>query len=681
MNVEGLKLPFIIGSGEMVNLRVRDPFFKAQHLAIIKSGNNIVVRDLSGEPSIDLNSRTLSEFVVMDSEVFSVGEMLVCEIAYVIDKDVTEESRRENETESGESPSEEKTLVDLPDLGPSPEDAKQTSDFSIDEVIKNSPEISVNPGSEETKVYELTEVEKTAIMEKIKPRLNSDALAPVVDGMELVKKDSSIISNTQSPMLRPYGKDPKLLRRRRALEANLFWKGKLLQSRQLDEGSTLIVGPTEEASILVPQLKKFRELAKLESKGLKVNIPSSLECKLLKSDEGWGHCVYNPGLNKGMFALADNESIVVQIDEHTYLYLRLIPTTKALSDQVEYNKNLVIWEVFLSSGFLHILLLLMALYFAPIAEDLPKLENVPKRYAKLLVKKVEAPKPKPKPPELKKQPDPPKPDKKKKIEPKKLKPKPKPKPKKAPVRKPKKVVLKKKKIKLNKYPLKLKSRTVRPTKIQKVAKDSSKISKENVKSMGALGALMTTPKVSTNIASVNIDKTAGGASKPSSANNVLSALKTSNGKLASGGSTNRVSIKGAGTGDGSSYGVKGLGGSAGAQQVVGTAGRPEVGSFSKSDGLNQKQVLKVVNKHIGDIQRCYEKALINSQGLSGRVEFEWTISAKGKVSKAKVKKAKLSGDGSRLTSCVVDVIKKMKFPKAKNGESTSTSVGFPFGRY
>lgn len=718
MNVEGLKLPFIIGSGEMVNLRVRDPYFRPQHLAILKSGNNIVVRDLSGQPTIDLNGRTLSEFVVMDSEAFSVGEILVCEIAYVIDKeddidDLSDESGDVETTRSAEESIashevEEKTILDNQSVDlVDEEEATQIDQESLDKTLvdslssiedsnkveqanktlsnedlkEKSPEISVEIEDESTKVYELTEAEKTSIMERVsrKPQTNKSNEV-VVDGMALQERSEAILNHSQSPMLRPYGRDPKLLRRRRALEANLFWKGKLLQSRQLEEGSTLIVGPTDDAAVLVPQLEKFRELARLERKGLKVNIPKDLECKLLKSTEGWGHVVYNPGLNKGMFALKDNESIVVKIDEDTFLYLRLIPTTKPLSDKAEYNRNLVIWEVFLSSGFVHILLLLLALYLAPISENVPVLDNVPKRYAKLLVKKPEPPKPKPKPPEPKKEPEPPKPEKKK-PEPKKLKPKPKSKPKPVKKRKPKKVVLKKKKIKLNKYPLKLKSRTVKPTRKQRLAKDSSKVENKNVKSMGALGALLSTPKPNTNVASVNIDKNAGGPSKPGKTSNVLSAIKTPSGKLANSGATNRVSTKGAGVGDGSSYGVEGLKGSAGAGAIEGTLGRPEIGSFSKSEGLTQKQVLSVVNKHLGDIQRCYEKALISSQGLSGRVEFEWKIGASGKVSSAKVKKAKLSGDGSRLNSCVIALIKKMKFPKAKNGESTTPNIGFPFGRY
>jgi outer membrane biosynthesis protein TonB len=655
MNVEGLKLPFSIGSGDFANLKIKDEANLNLHIKILKEGNNIVVRDMNASHSINLNSQPLNEFVVMDMEAFTVNEILYCEIGFVIEDEVEEE----------------KTKV-----------AELTQEFELQNI------------DEATQIYELTEEEKTSIMQRVTSSKNVTPEKTQVDvfdktqvdvtqvdhsGMISARGKSSIVSFKQSPLLKPYKPNPKLAKRRKALEANLYWKGKLLQSKQLERNDKLIVGPSEQAGISVPQLSRFREIAQLLNSGLKVNVPSEMECKILRANQSWGEVEYQSVYNKGLFSLLDDEFFVIKIDEFSFLYLRSIPTTHSLSDKDPYDKDLVIWEVFLSSGFVHLLILLLAIYFAPVPDYIPKLDKVPKRFAKLLVKKTPPP-PKPKPEPPKKQPEPPKPEIKKPVK-KKLE-LVKPKPRKKVVRKPKKVVVKKveKMKKLNKYPLKLKSRTVKPTKVQKVAKDSSKVENKNVKAMGALGALLATPTPNTEVASVNIDKNAGGKPQKSNTNSIMSNLKTSNGKLAASG-TNRVATKGSGVGDGSSYGVQGLGGSAGAGEVKGTLGRPDVAAFAKNEGLTRKQVMAVVNKHIAQIQRCYEKALISSADLAGRVEYEWTITASGKVSRASVKKSQLKGDGSKLNSCVINVIQSMKFPKAKNGETTNPNIGFPFGRY
>jgi outer membrane biosynthesis protein TonB len=70
---------------------------------------------------------------------------------------------------------------------------------------------------------------------------------------------------------------------------------------------------------------------------------------------------------------------------------------------------------------------------------------------------------------------------------------------------------------------------------------------------------------------------------------------------------------------------------------------------------------------------------VENANLSGRIEFEWEIQADGKVSEVRVKRSTVSG-GDELSECVKKLFRNMKFPTAKNGQSTSPSIGFPFGR-
>ena len=108
-------------------------------------------------------------------------------------------------------------------------------------------------------------------------------------------------------------------------------------------------------------------------------------------------------------------------------------------------------------------------------------------------------------------------------------------------------------------------------------------------------------------------------------------------------------------------------------------GSPKLMEITRSEGLTQKQVMDVVKQHLGKVQRCYERALLSNSSIAGRVEYEWYITPKGQVKWAKVKSSEVQ-NGSELNSCVTKVFKDMKFPVAKNGESTQPSIGLPFGR-
>ena len=131
---------------------------------------------------------------------------------------------------------------------------------------------------------------------------------------------------------------------------------------------------------------------------------------------------------------------------------------------------------------------------------------------------------------------------------------------------------------------------------------------------------------------------------------------------------------------GGSYKTGGLAGKAGTRKIRGTViGGATYTELNKNEGLTKEQVDKVVREHANEIQACYERSLMTNPDLVGRAEFEWEITPKGKVTYTKVKEATLK-DGENLLDCVKGVFLKMKFPVAKNGESTTPTMGLPFGR-
>ncbi len=131
---------------------------------------------------------------------------------------------------------------------------------------------------------------------------------------------------------------------------------------------------------------------------------------------------------------------------------------------------------------------------------------------------------------------------------------------------------------------------------------------------------------------------------------------------------------------GSGYGATGFSGKTGKRNVLGSViGGATYTEIAKTEGLTREQVMKVVQKHHSQIQQCYERSLMDDPNLAGRAEFEWEISAQGSVSAVSVKETSLR-NGDRLLDCVKGVFRGMKFPVAKNGSSTTPTIGLPFGR-
>lgn len=89
--------------------------------------------------------------------------------------------------------------------------------------------------------------------------------------------------------------------------------------------------------------------------------------------------------------------------------------------------------------------------------------------------------------------------------------------------------------------------------------------------------------------------------------------------------------------------------------------------------LSKAEVLKVIRKNSAKLNSCYERQLIKSPNLSGKLTVSWVIKTNGRV--GGVKQLLSSIKNAPLKSCVFKVIKKMKFPKPKGG---LVKVKYPF---
>ncbi len=207
----------------------------------------------------------------------------------------------------------------------------------------------------------------------------------------------------------------------------------------------------------------------------------------------------------------------------------------------------------------------------------------------------------------------------------------------------------------------------------------------NAASVGALKALSmlsqdrapaTMEKIVVKKTPVDEEGGASGSPSPTTSQMMNNLPASTDGAAAGTGMGLAVSKSGAG------YGTGGFSGKTGKRNVLGSIiGGATYTEPTKTEGLTREQVMKVVQKHHAQIQQCYERSLMDDATLAGRAEFEWEISAKGKVivGSVGVKETTLK-NGEKLIDCVKGVFLGMSFPSAKNGSSTTPTIGLPFGR-
>lgn len=106
-------------------------------------------------------------------------------------------------------------------------------------------------------------------------------------------------------------------------------------------------------------------------------------------------------------------------------------------------------------------------------------------------------------------------------------------------------------------------------------------------------------------------------------------------------------------------------------------GSVDGGGFSvEGGGLDRETVRRVIQSKRGEIRTCYERALLSHTNLEGRIVYTWRIVPDGSVISVEVTNSNL--DAPSLRSCVLEVIRKMTFPKAANGKATKVIYPFVF---
>ena len=102
----------------------------------------------------------------------------------------------------------------------------------------------------------------------------------------------------------------------------------------------------------------------------------------------------------------------------------------------------------------------------------------------------------------------------------------------------------------------------------------------------------------------------------------------------------------------------------------GARGGSVLGTATGPGKLSPEAIQRVMQRHVGAIRACYEKALAKDPTLEGRVTVRFTIGKDGSVTE--VRDVALRMKDPEVVSCVQATVKAMTFPQPQGGSVTTT---------
>jgi TonB family protein len=114
-------------------------------------------------------------------------------------------------------------------------------------------------------------------------------------------------------------------------------------------------------------------------------------------------------------------------------------------------------------------------------------------------------------------------------------------------------------------------------------------------------------------------------------------------------------------------------------EIKGDAG-PKTPPGGKSDepGRRLEDIQTIVKMRRDDARACYDKALKDHPGIEGDLNIKWTIDTQGNVTDISVNHQKSNIHEDSVGTCVIDIIKKIKFAPSQKGFETHASYPFNF---
>lgn len=108
-------------------------------------------------------------------------------------------------------------------------------------------------------------------------------------------------------------------------------------------------------------------------------------------------------------------------------------------------------------------------------------------------------------------------------------------------------------------------------------------------------------------------------------------------------------------------------------EATGGPGKP-----SGDPGRTVKDIQTKVASHRDEARACYDEGLKKHPGIEGDLVVKWVIDPEGNVVDPEVDTSKSKVLEPGVGKCVVEVIKKLKFPKSEKGFETRANYPFNF---
>jgi hypothetical protein len=99
-------------------------------------------------------------------------------------------------------------------------------------------------------------------------------------------------------------------------------------------------------------------------------------------------------------------------------------------------------------------------------------------------------------------------------------------------------------------------------------------------------------------------------------------------------------------------------------------------SGSDEPGRRRDDIKTIILTHRDEARACYDKALKDHPGIEGDIQIKWTIDPDGNVTNPAVDQGKSQIHDESVGTCIIDVIKKIKF--ASSGKGYETHAAYPF---
>jgi outer membrane biosynthesis protein TonB len=121
-------------------------------------------------------------------------------------------------------------------------------------------------------------------------------------------------------------------------------------------------------------------------------------------------------------------------------------------------------------------------------------------------------------------------------------------------------------------------------------------------------------------------------------------------------------------------GIGALGaGNIGKGAISGTVSHATSHNIGAQGTIDKEAVAKVINSHLHEVSACYERALLKTPGLAGKIVLEWGISLTGTVTSARTKSSTMKS--AEVEACILNALKLWKFPPAKGA---GVVISYPF---